>query len=115
MLKEKDKEAVFKGNLNREREDERIMTQLQQEFYRIDTNQDGVLTVQEMERFLIDQSKGQVDTQLAVEIFREIDIDKNNQIPIEEFVFAYYKKQREIKDRLTVLRGDLLAHHKTKD
>jgi hypothetical protein len=38
MLKEKDIEGVFRSNLNREREDERIIQQLQQEFYKIDTN-----------------------------------------------------------------------------
>jgi hypothetical protein len=52
---------------------------------------------------------------LAVDIFREIDVDKNNQIPIEEFVYAYYKKQRDIKDRVSSLSSELLAHQKTKD
>jgi Ca2+-binding EF-hand superfamily protein len=63
-----------------------------------------------MERFLVQQSNGQVDSQLALDIYREIDIDKNNQISIEEFVYAYYKKQREIKDRIASLSGDLVAH-----
>jgi len=52
---------------------------------------------------------------LAADIYREIDIDKNNQIPIEEFVYAYYKKNRDIKDRITTLSSELLAHQKTKD
>ena len=47
---------------------------------------------------------------MAADIYREIDIDKNNQIPIEEFVYAYYKKNRDIKDRITTLSNELLAH-----
>lgn len=42
--------------LAKEREDERIMSQLRAEFARIDINHDGSITLDEIVRFLNDQT-----------------------------------------------------------
>jgi len=39
-------------NVEREREDERIMQQLELEFSKMDANQDGTITQDELENFL---------------------------------------------------------------
>jgi Ca2+-binding EF-hand superfamily protein len=113
MLREKDKNAVFQGNLNREREDERIILQLQQEFASIDVNRDGVLRIDEIVQFL--QLKGQADTSIAEAIFQEIDRDNNGVVAMDEFVYAYFIKQREIMDTITKLTEDIISHQKSRD
>jgi Ca2+-binding EF-hand superfamily protein len=74
--------------------------QLTQEFAKIDTNQNGVLNLEELIMFLRNQTNGRIDTTLAEAIFNEIDRDGNREIPLQEFVFGYFQKQREIKDRI---------------
>jgi Ca2+-binding EF-hand superfamily protein len=90
MLKEKDTGAVYKDKLQRDREDEQIIMQLTQEFAKIDTNQNGVLNLEELVVFLRNQTNGRVDTTLAEAIFNEIDRDGNREIPLQEFVFGYF-------------------------
>ena len=48
----------MKEALNKERDDERIMQQLHQEFSRIDLNHDGSITIDEILRFLKEQTEG---------------------------------------------------------
>ena len=64
MLNEKGADTMHK-QLNREREDERIMTQLRNEFQRIDLNHDGSISIEEIMRFLKEQTNGAVDTGFA--------------------------------------------------
>ena len=52
-------------NLSKEREYERIKNQLREEFSRIDLNQDGSITFDEIIRFLNEQTSGTVDTSIA--------------------------------------------------
>jgi len=52
MLRENGGAETFKKTLNREREDERILGQLRNEFARIDINHDGSITLEEIVRFL---------------------------------------------------------------
>ena len=74
MLNEKGADTMHK-QLNREREDERIMTQLRNEFQRIDLNHDGSISIEEIMRFLKEQTNGAVDTGFAEQIFAEVDED----------------------------------------
>jgi hypothetical protein len=64
MLKEHNADTMHK-QLNKEREDERIMGQLRAEFGRIDLNHDGSITMDEIVRFLKEQTRGAVDTGIA--------------------------------------------------
>jgi Ca2+-binding EF-hand superfamily protein len=52
-------------NLSKEREYERIKNQLKEEFSRIDLNNDGTITFDEIIRFLNEQTSGTVDTSIA--------------------------------------------------
>ena len=52
-------------NLSKEREYEQIKNQLRDEFAKIDLNRDGSITMDEIIRFLNEQTHGQVDTSLA--------------------------------------------------
>lgn len=56
-------------NLSKEREYEKIKEQLHQEFSRIDLNRDGSITMDEIIRFLNEQTNGTVDTSIAEQIF----------------------------------------------
>ena len=56
---------TFQGNLTKERENEKIMQQLTIEFQKIDLNDDGSITVDEIIRFLNDQTNGTVNTNIA--------------------------------------------------
>lgn len=47
---------IMQKQLAKEREDERIMSQLRAEFARIDINHDGSITLDEIVRFLNDQT-----------------------------------------------------------
>ena len=65
--------------------------QLKNEFRKIDHNGDGMITANEMVEFLVQLSKGQIDTSIAEEIFGLMDKNGNGQVLIEEFVYAYYR------------------------
>ena len=56
---------TMQKNLSKEREYERIKNQLKQEFSKIDLNNDGTITIDEIVRFLNEQTSGTVDTSLA--------------------------------------------------
>jgi Ca2+-binding EF-hand superfamily protein len=51
--------------LSKEREYERIMDKLKSEFSRIDLNRDGSITIDEIIRFLNEQTNGTVETNIA--------------------------------------------------
>lgn len=52
-------------NLSKEREYERIRNSLMGEFSKIDLNGDGSITMDEIVKFLNEQTSGTVDTSLA--------------------------------------------------
>ncbi len=56
---------TMQKNLTKEREYDRIYEQLRQEFSRIDVNNDGTISVEEIVRFLNEQTNGKVDTSIA--------------------------------------------------
>lgn len=56
---------TMQKNLSKERENERILLQLKKEFERIDINRDGTITIDEIIRFLNEQTGGTVDTSIA--------------------------------------------------
>lgn len=56
---------TMQKNLSKDREYERILLQLKQEFSRIDLNNDGSITFDEIIRFLNEQTNGTVDTSIA--------------------------------------------------
>ena len=56
---------TMQKNLSKDREHERILMQLKEEFSRIDLNRDGTITMDEVIRFLNEQTSGTVDTSIA--------------------------------------------------
>lgn len=60
---------TMQKNLVKDREYERIMEQLTAEFSKIDLNRDGTITLDEIIKFLNDQTSGTVDTSMAEAIF----------------------------------------------
>lgn len=56
---------TMQKNLSKDREYERIYQQLHNEFSRIDLNRDGTITMDEIVRFLNEQTNGTVDTDIA--------------------------------------------------
>ena len=60
---------TMQKNLSKDREYERILTQLKEEFSRIDLNRDGSISMDEIVRFLNEQTNGTVDTSIAEQIF----------------------------------------------
>lgn len=56
-------------NLSKEREYEKIKEQLVREFEKVDYNRDGTITLDEILRFLNEQTNGTVDTSIAEQIF----------------------------------------------
>jgi Ca2+-binding EF-hand superfamily protein len=52
-------------NLVKDREYERILIQLREEFSKIDINRDGTITLDEIIKFLNGQTGGTVDTSIA--------------------------------------------------
>lgn len=60
---------TMQKHLTKEREYDRIYNQLKEEFSRIDINKDGTITMDEIIRFLNEQTNGKVDTSLAEQIF----------------------------------------------
>lgn len=101
--------------LSREREDERILNQLRQEFSRIDISQDGSITFDEVRQFLLEQTNGKVDLGLAEQIFQELDEDGSGAILLSEFVESYFVKQRLVKERITDLDLSIKAHNKSRE
>ena len=68
------------------------------------------MRIDELLHFL--EGKGQSDTNLAEAIFSEIDRDGNGVISLNEFVYGYFLKQREIKDAITRLSEEMEGHIK---
>ncbi len=60
---------TMQKNLSKDREYERIFNQLKGEFSQIDLNRDGSITLDEIIRFLNEQTNGTVDTAIAEQIF----------------------------------------------
>ena len=96
MLKEIAPE-VGAQRLQQEREDERIINQLRQEFAKIDISQDGSITVDEIRQFLQMQTANKADTAIAEQIFHELDDDGSGVVLLQEFVENYFVKQRLLK------------------
>lgn len=97
LRKENAPQATMAKNLNKEREDERIMNQLREEFARIDLSQDGSITIDELVQFLKAQTKGACDTGIAEQIFAELDEDGSGAVLLNEFIESYFIKQRMVK------------------
>ena len=91
---------TMQKNLSKEREYERIKQQLRKEFESIDRNRDGTITLEEIVRFLNEQTNGTVDTSMAEDIFQLLDEDGSGKILLEEFIDGYFEKQREVKERI---------------
>jgi len=106
---------TMQKNLSKDREYERILQQLKEEFSRIDLNRDGTITLDEIVRFLNEQTNGTVDTAIAEQIFMEIDEDGSGTIPMEEFVFSYFEKQRQVKERIQQLEEDVKTHQEARE
>jgi hypothetical protein len=56
-----------------------------------------------------------MDTAIAEQIFHELDDDGNGVIVLQEFIERYFVKQRLIKQRITELETNLVAHSKSRD
>jgi Ca2+-binding EF-hand superfamily protein len=80
------------ANLTKDREYERILTQLKNEFSKIDINKDGSITIDEIIRFLNEQTNGTVDTSIAEQIFQDLDEDGSGVIYIDEFISTYFER-----------------------
>ena len=92
--------GTMQKNLTKDREYERILNQLKNEFSRIDLNQDGTITEEEIVKFLNQQTNGKVDTSYAEQIFNELDDDGSGYVKLEEFILNYFEKQKEVKERI---------------
>ncbi len=115
MLKEQHAVDMTAKNLQKEREDERIMNQLRAEFSRIDISQDGSVTLDELRQFLLQNTEGRVDTGIAEAIFQEIDIDGSGVVLLQEFVESYFIKQKIVKERLSEVEETLRNHKKSRE
>jgi Ca2+-binding EF-hand superfamily protein len=115
MLKEQHAVDMTAKNLQKEREDERIMNQLRAEFARIDISQDGSVTLDELRQLLLQNTEGQVDTGIAEAIFQEIDIDGSGAVLLQEFVESYFIKQKIVKERLSEVEETLRNHKKSRE
>lgn len=109
MLNEKSNLDVNTRQLSKEREEERILNQLRSEFSRIDVSGDGLVTFDELKGVLGGR------TEVAEQIFQEIDADNSGAVSLQEFVETYFVKQRLVKERLTELELGLKAHHKSRE
>lgn len=70
MLKEQFAAAdINQRQLQKEREDERIINQLFAEFQRMDYNQDGVITLPELRKFINLQTNGSGNASIVESIF----------------------------------------------
>lgn len=56
-----------------------------------------------------------MDTSIAGQIFQEVDVDNSGVILMQEFVEAYFVKQRQVKERITELEASLAAHNKSRE
>lgn len=105
MLKEHEIKETMKKNLFVEREDERIVQQLYQEFSKIDLNQDGSLSMEEVYRYLNSKGNGQIERGLVEQLYAEIDENSNGVVPFEEFVSAYFHKHKSLRDRVSEIEN----------
>lgn len=101
--------------LSKDREYERILSQLRTEFSRIDINKDGTISIDEIIRFLNEQTNGTVDTGIAEQIFAELDDDGSGTILLEEFIQNYFDRQRLIKERIAQIEEDNKLHYESRD
>ena len=106
---------TMQKNLSVEREYERIKMQPRQEFNRIDVNQDGSITFEEIERFLNAQTNGQVETEMAQSIFNAIDENESGVIQLDEFIDAYFEHQKYVKERIQELEESLKANKASRE
>ena len=53
-----------------------------------------------MIRHLNQKSNGRVDTNIAEQIFQELDEDGSGVVNLDEFIFNYFEKQKEVKERI---------------
>jgi Ca2+-binding EF-hand superfamily protein len=86
MLNEKSNIDVNQRQLSKEREDERILNQLRGEFSKIDVSSDGLVTFDEIKGVLGGR------TEVAEQIFQEIDMDNSGAVSLQEFVETYFIK-----------------------
>lgn len=69
----------------------------------------------EIIRFLNEQTSGTVDTSIAEQIFQELDEDGSGTIVLDEFIFSYFEKQRQVKERIVQLDEDIKQHYESRE
>eukprot|EP00347_Sterkiella_histriomuscorum_P014348 403361215 len=87
----------------KEREYEKVQQKLYDEFKKLDINNDGSITIEEVVEFLKQKGGNNVDTRIAEELFIEIDRDQSGRISLNEFVESYFLQQREVEERIEEL------------
>ena len=106
---------TMQKNLSIDREYERIRNQLRAEFEQIDLNQDGTIECEEIVRFLNEKTNGKVDTEIATNLYRSLDVDGSGRIMLEEFIDAYFEQQREVKECIMQIEEELKVYESNRE
>ena len=89
-----------KAQIEKQREFDAAKEKLQKEFNVLDKNQDGLVTLDELQQYLDQKNKGQrFDPQITEEIYNMIDLNRDGKVTIEEFVSKYLETRMRLSER----------------
>jgi hypothetical protein len=85
-----------------------LKKQLHDEFENIDKDHNGLLTVEEVQRYLYKQDVDQNDMNVINSLFAEMDKDNNGTIEPNEFVDYFFEIRQKYEDDIELLEKQLV-------
>ena len=86
--------------------------QLRLEFGAIDTNGDGKVDREEMDRYLANQGIDEEHrSQIVDELFEKCDQDGNNRIELDEFTALYVQTKNQLIEREQEIKSNIVANN----
>ena len=100
-----------KVTIERQREYDAVKVRLQKEFSELDKNGDGLVSMDELQDFLNQKTKGgSFDENITQEIFDMIDQNHDGRVTLDEFVTKYLDTRERLNERLNEVFRKIADH-----